>query len=146
MGDIAGLSCPKISKCTLLLVSFDRSATIAALITHNVSSPVKNLSLATACAFLVATGPVLADPALMLGGTFTFGAMQDPNFGITARLLENDRANESTLGAGVTYYLFTGDIGVDVFAGYLFESGVFGFGYDLVQAAPIVSLGLVNTE
>lgn len=111
-----------------------------------VSSLVKNLSLATAFVVLAGTSPVLADPALMLGGTFTFGAMQDPNFGITARILENDRANESTLGAGVTYFLFTGDIGIDVFAGYLFESGVFGFGYDLVQGAPVISLGLVNTE
>lgn len=113
---------------------------------HNVSSLVKKLSLATMLVFMVGSGPVLADPTLMLGGTFTFGAMQDPNFGISARLLENDRANESTLGAGVTYFLFSGDIGVDVFAGYLFDGAAFGFGYDLVQGAPVISLGLVDTQ
>jgi len=107
---------------------------------------VKNVTLAATVAFLAGASPVLADPTLMLGGTFTFGAMQDPNFGLTARLLENDRANESTLGAGVTYYLFSGNIGVDVFAGYLFDGAAFGFGYDLVQGAPVVSLGLVDTH
>lgn len=114
--------------------------------THNVSSLVKKIYLATALALTVCSGPALADPTLMLGGTFTFGAMQDPNFGISARLLENDRANESTLGAGVTYFLFSGDIGVDVFAGYLFDGAAFGFGYDLVQAAPVISLGFVDTQ
>ena len=98
---------------------------------HNESSPVKNVTLAATVVFLAGASPVLADPTLMLGGTFTFGAMQDPNFGLTARLLENDRANESTLGAGVTYYLFSGDIGVDVFAGYLFDGAAFGFGRQL---------------
>jgi hypothetical protein len=35
---------------------------------------------------------------------------------------------------------------VDVFAGYNFDRGAFGFGYDLVQGAPVVSLGMVNTK
>lgn len=101
-----------------------------------------------ATAVLLASGlsPAAADPTLMLGGTMTFGANQQPNFGVSARLLENNRANESTLGAGVTYYFATADIGVDVFAGYLFDHGVFGFGYDLVQGAPVMSLGIANTE
>lgn len=103
------------------------------------------LMVAAVGAALSAT-PALADGALMLGGTMTFGANQQPNFGVSARLLENNRVDESTLGAGVTYYFATRDIGVDVFAGYVFDNGVFGFGYDLVQAAPIMSLGIANTE
>lgn len=106
----------------------------------------KHLSLATTLVFLAGASPVLADPALMLGGTVTFGANHNPDFGLTARLLENNRANESSLGAGVTYYLYTGQIGVDVFAGYLLEGAAFGFGYDLVQGAPVISLGLVDTK
>jgi hypothetical protein len=103
------------------------------------------LAAATVTLSVLST-PALADGALMLGGTLTFGANQQPNFGISARILENNRADESTLGAGVTYYLGTGDVGVDVFAGYVFDNGVFGFGYDLVQGAPIMSLGLADTE
>jgi hypothetical protein len=110
-----------------------------------VSSAVKNLSAATCVAILFAT-PSLADGTFMLGGTLTFGANQQPNFGVSARFLENDRVDESTLGAGVTYYFATQDIGVDVFAGYIFDSMVFGLGYDLVQASPVMSLGVANTE
>ena len=105
----------------------------------------KHVLAATAVAILAAS-PVMADGALMLGGTLTFGANQQPNFGISARILENNRVDESTLGAGVTYYLGSRDVGVDVFAGYVFDNGVFGLGYDLVQGAPIMSLGLANTE
>lgn len=106
----------------------------------------KHVPLTTTLAFLAGLTPAMADPALMLGGTVTFGAAQQPDFGITARLLENNRKNESSLGAGVTYFLGSRTIGVDVFAGYVFDQGAFGFGYDLVQGAPIVSLGLVNTK
>jgi hypothetical protein len=102
--------------------------------------------MATALAAAVGAVPAAADPTLMIGGTVTFGAMQQPNFGISARVLENNRRDESTLGAGVTYYLATNEIGLDVFAGYLFDHGAFGFGYDLVQGAPIMSLGVVNTD
>lgn len=106
----------------------------------------KHVPLITTLAFVAGLSPAFADPALMLGGTVTFGANQTPTFGVTARLLENDRVNESTLGAGLSYYFSTGQIGVDVFAGYLFDHGVFGFGYDLVQGSAIASLGLVNTQ
>lgn len=106
----------------------------------------KHVPLTTTLVFLAGLSPALADPAFMLGGTFTFGASQQPNFGISARLLQNNVADESALGAGLSYYPFTGQLGVDVFAGYLFDNGGFGFGYDLVQGAPIVSLGLVNTQ
>lgn len=101
---------------------------------------------ATAVALSLVAAPAMADGTFMLGGTMTFGANQQPNFGVSARLLENNRVDESTLGAGVTYYFATGDLGVDVFAGYIFEHGVFGLGYDLVQGAPVMSLGIANTE
>lgn len=101
---------------------------------------------ATAVSLALVTTPALADGTLMLGGTMTFGTNQQPNFGVSARILENDRVDESTLGAGVTYYFGTGDLGVDVFAGYTFDHGVFGFGYDLVQGAPIMSLGIADTQ
>lgn len=109
------------------------------------SSSVKKFLVATMAATLSAA-PALADGTIMLGGTLTFGANQQPNFGISARFLENDRVDESTLGAGVTYYFATQDIGVDVFAGYIFDNAVFGLGYDLVQAAPVMSLGIANTD
>ena len=102
--------------------------------------------LAASAVALSLAAPAMADPALMLGGTLTFGANQQPNFGVSARILENNRADESTLGAGVTYYFATSDIGVDVFAGYIFDQGVFGFGYDLVQGAPIMSLGIADID
>jgi len=106
----------------------------------------KHLLAATFVVLTAGGSPALADPALMLGGTITFGSNQQPNFGVSARLLENNRSDESTLGAGVTYYLGTRDIGIDVFAGYIFDNGVFGFGYDLVQGAPIMSLGIADTD
>lgn len=104
------------------------------------------ITFASALVLIAGLSPALADPTIMLGGTLTFGANTQPAFGVSARLLENDRANESTLGAGVTYYPVAGDIGIDVFAGYLFDNGVFGLGYDLVQGAPVMSLGLADTE
>ncbi|PWK62545.1 hypothetical protein [Roseicyclus mahoneyensis] len=106
----------------------------------------KHIFAAAAVSLSLVASPALADGTFMLGGTMTFGAGQQPNFGVSARILENNRTDESTLGAGVTYYLGTGDLGVDVFAGYIFDRGVFGFGYDLVQGAPVMSLGLANTE
>jgi hypothetical protein len=106
----------------------------------------KTLIAATSVALMAGTVPALADTAFMLGGTVTFGSNRPAEFGVSARLLENNRVDESTLGAGVTYYPRNGDVGVDVFAGYLFDNGVFGFGYDLVQGAPIMSLGIANTE
>lgn len=109
------------------------------------SSAVKHILAATCVAFL-SVSPALADGTFMLGGTLTFGANQQPNFGVSARFLENDQVDESTLGAGVTYYFATQDIGVDVFAGYIFDSAVFGVGYDLVQSSPIMSLGVANTD
>jgi len=90
--------------------------------------------------------PAVADPTVMLGGTLTFGSNRQPEFGVSARLLESNRADESALGAGITYYPRGGDIGIDVFAGYVFDNGVFGFGYDFVQGAPIMSLGIADTE
>jgi hypothetical protein len=110
------------------------------------SSIVKHLPLSSTLLFLAGLTPALADPTMMLGGTVTFGANTSPSFGVTVRLLENNRVNESTLGAGLSYYLGSGQIGVDVFAGFLFEKGVFGFGYDLVQGKVIASLGVVDTQ
>ena len=104
------------------------------------------LKTATCAALFLAATPALADTTFMLGGTITFGATQQPQFGVSARLLENNRVNESTLGAGVTYYPMEGDIGIDVFAGYIFDGAVFGLGYDLVQGSPVMSLGLADTE
>ena len=103
--------------------------------------------LAAMAAFL-STGlsPALADPTFMLGGTVTFGANRGTDLGVTLRLLENDRPDESTLGAGVTYYPRSDTVGIDVFAGYLLDNSVFGFGYDFVQNAPVVSFGVVNTS
>jgi len=106
----------------------------------------KNTGIATAVAFVLGVSPAVADPTFMLGGTLSFGASRPAEFGVSARLLENNRSDESTLGAGITYYPRNGDIGLDVFAGYIFDQGVFGFGYDFVQATPVVSLGIANTE
>jgi opacity protein-like surface antigen len=102
--------------------------------------------LAATCVAFCAASPALADGTFMLGGTLTFGANQQPNFGVSARFLENNQVDESTLGAGVTYYVATQEIGVDVFAGYIFDSMVFGLGYDLVQSSPVMSLGIADTD
>jgi hypothetical protein len=110
------------------------------------SSIMKHLLGAPAALFALGLSPAVADATFMLGGTMTFGANQQPNFGVSARLLENNRVDESTLGAGVTYYFATSDIGIDIFAGYVFDNGVFGFGYDLVQGAPVMSIGIADTE
>ena len=95
---------------------------------------------------LSAASPAFADVNVMLGGTVSFGANRGTELGVTVRLLENNRAHESTLGAGVTFYPQSGNVGIDVFAGYLMDHSVFGFGYDLVQGGPIMSFGYVNTE
>jgi hypothetical protein len=107
---------------------------------------VKHILALAAGAFASVAAPAHADVNLMLGGTLTFGANRGTELGVSLRLLENNRAHESTLGAGVTYYPQSNNVGVDVFAGYLMDHSVFGFGYDLVQGAPVMSFGLVNTE
>jgi hypothetical protein len=107
---------------------------------------VKHILALAAGAFASVATPALADVNLMLGGTVTFGANRGTELGVSLRLLENDQADESTLGAGITYYPQSANIGIDVFAGYLMDHSVFGFGYDFVQAAPIVSFGFANTE
>ncbi|NKX46185.1 hypothetical protein [Roseicyclus persicicus] len=101
--------------------------------------------LAVGALAAVAT-PAAADVNVMLGGTVTFGANRGTELGVSLRLLENNRRDESTLGAGVTYFPQSNTVGIDVFAGYLMDHSVFGLGYDLVQGTPVMSFGYVDTE
>lgn len=85
--------------------------------------------------------PVAADAGFMLGGTVAFGGGQPAQFGISARVISDTSADQGVLGAGATFYPGTGEIGFDVFAGYTFDAGVFGVGYDFARRQPLVSLG-----
>jgi opacity protein-like surface antigen len=104
----------------------------------------KKLLLSTSAAALLGLSPAAADPTFMLGGTFTFGAGQGTQFGISARVISDNRPDQGVLGAGVTFYPGDGEFGFDVFAGYTFDEGVFGVGYDFAQRQPLVSLGYAN--
>ena len=103
------------------------------------------LLLSTSLAALLGTSAAQADPTFMIGGTFSFGGGAPGQFGLSARILSNNVEGEHTLGAGVTYYLDSGDLGYDVMLGWLHENSVFGLGYDFGQRTPLLTLGLTRT-
>ena len=106
----------------------------------------KRFLMTTSAAALLGVAPAAADPTFMLGGTFAFGGGQPAQFGISARVISNNVPDEGVLGAGVTFYPGDGEIGFDVFAGYTFDQGVLGVGYDFAQRQPLVSLGYANLD
>lgn len=106
----------------------------------------KKLLMTTSAFALLGVAPAAADPTFVLGGTFGFGGGQPAQFGLSARVISNNRTDKGVLGAGVTFYPGDGQFGFDVFAGYTFDESVFGVGYDFAQRQPLVSLGYANMQ
>jgi hypothetical protein len=99
----------------------------------------RTLKLVTAITLLSAS-PALADPAVGLGLTFTFGGGKS-DVGIGARVFSNDRKDEFAGVLGIDYMLgsgsWRGSLGaaymmensyIELNGGYSFESGIFDFG------------------
>lgn len=93
----------------------------------------------------LAAGPAMADPVLMLGGTFAFGGGSS-NFGLSANVLSNDTNEKAAGGVGVTYYLGTGQVGFDVIAAWKKDDAAIGVGYDFGIRKPVVTFGYSKTR
>ena len=95
---------------------------------------------------LLCGSAVCAEPALTLGGVFSFGWDRGSDFGVAVGFITNNQADKVTFGGAATYYPVSGDFGTDVFAGWVFDNGVLGAGYDFSQRAPTVSLSYANVD
>ena len=86
---------------------------------------------------------VFASPAFVGGITYKFGSGLK-NAGITAKVITSGEDKKAVVGAGVTYYPWEKKgkkFGLDVSAGYNFESATIMGGWDFLQNQPSVSLG-----
>jgi hypothetical protein len=92
--------------------------------------------------------PAMADPAGFVGLAVSFGGGNGAKFGLTAKVLSSDKQDEWVAAAGVTYYFTEADnIGFDLSAGYSNTDNVsILVGYDLVQRAPVASIGWSDTK
>ena len=108
----------------------------------------RKLLLGTTALTVLSVGPAFADPGFMLGVSWALDGKADlSNIGLTAKILSSDREDKLVASAGVSYYPGkTEYFGLDVGAGYNYDSTSLVLSYDFLQKAPQVSLGWVNTE
>lgn len=86
-------------------------------------------------------------PTIMLGIAFDFGASPKDNFGITGKVLSNDRPGHFVVGAGGTYFPFAREqVGADISGGYLTDHAAVTAGYDFMRWNPQVSAGWAPTK
>ena len=97
-------------------------------------------------ATLIGPTAATAEPTFLLGGGFTFGGGQSPQFALSGKVLSDDQADDTVLGLGLNYYPGSGQIGADVGIGYLFEDSAVTFGYDFLTNVPVVTFGWSDTE
>lgn len=100
----------------------------------------------TALTGILLASSVQADPVGSLGFTMAFGGGQDPQFGLSARILSSNAMNEFVGMAGVTYYFNDGNIGVDAGIGYNFDHANVGFTYDFLNGLPAFTVGFAHLE
>lgn len=91
--------------------------------------------------------PAAADPALFVGVSLRFGGDAPVSPGLTLKVLSSDREDEGVLAAGIGWYPKSSQPwGLDVSAGYAFDSGAALIGYDFLSASPVFSLGWADTD
>jgi hypothetical protein len=95
-----------------------------------------------ACAFLIASSSVIADPGFLVGVSYNFGGQ----VGITMKVLSTSREDRPALAAGISYFPTTKKLGVDASAGYVFSHSAITAGWDFLNSNPQIGLGYVNTH
>lgn len=89
-----------------------------------------------------------AHPTIFFGIAAEFGdTVKTPDVGVTAKVLTSNRPHQFVLGAGLSYFPWSGQpLGFDLDAGYNFNHfGILG-GYDVLRWKPQVSAGFVATD
>jgi hypothetical protein len=103
---------------------------------------VKKFLMSTAIVGSLAATPALADPTVMIGLSWAFGAGgQAGQLGISGRILSDDKRDEWVGSIGGTYYPGSGEFGVDVGFGYTFSNTPMTFSYDFVNSRAQIGLG-----
>lgn len=109
----------------------------------------KNLLLTTALVTVMATSPAFADPAAMVGLSFDFGHEDwTQGVGLSAKVLSSDEQDKVVGALGATWFPMEQQkpYGIDLSAGYTFDSSVVLGGYDFINMAPQVSAGWADTQ
>jgi len=102
--------------------------------------------MTTAIVGCLAAAPAFAEPALMLGLSYTFGGQQSSQMGITARALSDNSQNTLVGVAGVTYFPWTNAWGVDAGIGYNFDNMSINLSYDFLNEGIQVSGGWADLD
>ena len=100
----------------------------------------KKLLAAASLAALVAAPAAQAETSYMIGATWAIGGNQ-PQMGVSARILSSSATSEFGFGGGVTYYASSGQIGYDAIGAWMQNDIVIGGGYDFASFAPVFTLG-----
>lgn len=105
-----------------------------------------NLKASTAIVSVLLTTQAMADPTVMLGLSFNFGAGEPVSTGLTAKLLSDDGAELVVGAAGVSYFFDNGGyFGLDAGVGYLFDGDVATtLTYDFINDRPQFSIGYAD--
>lgn len=102
--------------------------------------------ITTAIVGCLASTPVFAGPALMLGLSYTFGGQQSSQMGITGRILSDSSQNTFVGVAGVTYFPATDAWGLDAGVGYNFDNMSINLSYDFLNQGIQVSGGWADLD
>jgi hypothetical protein len=102
--------------------------------------------LTTAIVGCLASSPVLADPSLMLGMSFSFEKSSPSKWGITGQVLSDNRPNTWVAAAGATYYPKSNTWGFNVGGGYAFKRNAIILTYDFLNEDLHLSAGWANLE
>ena len=105
----------------------------------------KSLSGATALLLVMTQVPAYAEPALMLGLAFNFGAGES-RVGATAKILSDNQTDQVVGAAGATYFFDDSSLAFDAGLGVTFDGGAITLTYDFTNESPQLSLGAVNTK
>jgi hypothetical protein len=88
---------------------------------------------------------VWADPAAFVGVSYSWGG----NLGISVKVLSDDEEDNAVVAAGATYYPMAAvgnKFGLDVGAGYAFDSSAIIGGWDFLQNKPLLSFGYADVD
>jgi len=102
-----------------------------------------------ALSLLCASWTAQAETGFFLGVSLQLGGgVAAKDIGFTAKVLSSRREDRAVAAAGVSVYPFGGGpvrFGTDVGVGYQGDKVGVTIGYDLLQRAPVVGVGYVNT-
>lgn len=104
-----------------------------------------DLKSSTAILVVMLSTPAFAEPTVALGLSFSFGSGQPVATGISARILSDNRADRVVAVGGVTYFIGSGNIGVDAGLGYNFDGDIStALTYDFLNNRPVFSLSAAD--